>query len=160
MIDEHSLINVSLCSIASGPTHTYTSGGYSTTIDYIISNSDAFWGISNCSTLKEHPLNTSDHLPITCSLNLTHIRVSPMPIFPRSNLDWSTAVKECKVLLYSNATDDAVRPLLSKGYSSIEDLNQDILLIAQNLQSCANMHIGLACSGENREPLILSPPNR
>ena len=61
MIDEHSLINVSLCSLASGPTYTYTSGGNSTTIDYIISNSDldAFRGISNCSTLEEHSLNTS-----------------------------------------------------------------------------------------------------
>lgn len=64
-----------------------------------------------------------------------------MTIFPRSNLDWSTAVKDGKVLLYSNASDDAVRPLLSKDYSSIDDLNQDILSTAQNLQSSANMHI-------------------
>ena len=73
MIDEHFLINASLCSIAFGPTYTYTSGGNSTIIVYIISNSDAFTGISSCSTLKEHSLNTSDHLPISCSLNLTHI---------------------------------------------------------------------------------------
>ena len=64
-----------------------------------------------------------------------------MTIFPRSNLDWSTAVKDGKVLLYSNASDDAVRPLLSKDYSSIVDLNQDILSTAQNQQSSANMHI-------------------
>ena len=64
-----------------------------------------------------------------------------MTIFPRSNLDWSTAVKDGKVLLYSNASDDAVRPLLSKDYSSIDDLNQDILSTAQNLQSSTNMHI-------------------
>ena len=64
-----------------------------------------------------------------------------MPIFPRSDLDWSTAVKDRKVLLYSKASDDAVRPLLSKDYSSIDALNQDILSIAQNLQSSANMHI-------------------
>ena len=64
-----------------------------------------------------------------------------MPIFPRSDLDWPTAVKERKVLLYSEASDDAVRPLLSKDYSSIDDLNQDILSIAQNLQSSANIHI-------------------
>ena len=64
-----------------------------------------------------------------------------MTIFPRSNLDWSTAVKDGKVLLYSNASDDAVRPLLSKDYSSIDDLNQDILSTAQNVQSSANMHI-------------------
>ena len=37
MIDEHSLINTSLCSIAFGPTYTYTSGGNFTIIDYIIS---------------------------------------------------------------------------------------------------------------------------
>ena len=137
MIDEHSHINVSLCSITSGPTYTHTSGGYSTTIDYVTANSDAFRGISNCSTLEEHSLNT----PITCSLNLPHIRASPMPIIPRNDLDCSTAVKERKVLLYSNTTDDAVRSLLSKFYSSIDYLNQDILSIAQYLQSSANMHI-------------------
>ena len=64
-----------------------------------------------------------------------------MPLFPSNDLDWSIAVKEHSVLLYSNASDDAVRPLLSKDYSSIEDLNQDILSIAQTLQSSANMHI-------------------
>ena len=138
MIDEHSLINASLCSIASGPTYTYTSGGNSTIIDYIVSNADAFREISSCSTLEEHFLNTSDHLLISWSLNLTHIRVPPMPLFPSNDLDWSTAVKEHSVLLYSNASDDAVRPLLSKDYSSINDLNQDILL---NVQSSANMHI-------------------
>ena len=94
-------------------------------------------GISNCSTLEEHSPNT----PITCSLNLPHIRASSMPSIPRNDLDCSTAVKERKVLLYSNTTDDAVRPLLSKDYSSIDYLNQDILSIAQNLQSSANMHI-------------------
>ena len=57
-----SLINASLCSIASGPTYTYISGGNATIIDYIISNSDAFREISSCSTLEEHSLNTSDHL--------------------------------------------------------------------------------------------------
>ena len=84
-------------------------------------------GIPNCSTLEEHSLN----MPITCSL----------PSIPSNDLDCSTAVKECKVLLYSNTTDDAVRPLLSKDYSSIDYLNQDTLSIAQNLQSSANMHI-------------------
>ena len=75
-------------------------------------------GISNCSTLEAHSLNT----PITCSLNLPYIQASPMPIIPRNDLDCSTAVKEHKVLLYSNTTDDAVRPLLSKDYSSIDYL--------------------------------------
>ena len=37
----------------------------------------AFRGISNCST------NTSDHVPITCSLSLTHIRAPPMTTIPR-----------------------------------------------------------------------------
>ena len=123
------------------PPTPITSGGNSTIIDYIILNSDAFRGISSCSTLEEHCLNTSDHLPISCSLNLTHIRVPPMPLFPSNYLGWSTAVKEHSVLLYSNASDDAVRPLLSKDYSSIDDLNQDILSIAQTLQFSANMHI-------------------
>ena len=111
MLDEHvhALINASLCSIASGPSYTYTSGGNSTTIDYIISNSDAFRGISSCSTLEEHALNTSDHLSITFSLNLTHIRAPPSPIIPSSDIDWSRAVKEGNILLYSKACDEAVR---------------------------------------------------
>ena len=108
------LYNASLVCLSSGPGYTYSSGGRFTTIDYVLTNQDGTRGISSCSTLEDHPLNTSDHLPILCTLDVTHLRVEPAPVFPSIHLDWSKAVKAQDIHLYSNAIDDIVRPLLGK----------------------------------------------
>ena len=43
--------------------------------------------------------------------------------------------------MYAQASDDAVRPLLKKDYSFIDDLNTDILHVANELKSAATAHI-------------------
>ena len=122
MIEDNTLINVSLTSLATGPCHTFSSGKNFTTVDYIVSNHDALRGLLSCSTIDEHPLNTSDHLPVACCLNL-HVRDPPKPAFSVDNLDWNQAVKEDKVQAYAEASDNVVKPLLKKDYSSIDELN-------------------------------------
>ena len=135
------LINVSLTSLATGPCHTYSSGKNFATVDYIISNHDALRGLLSCLTIDEHPLNTSDHLPVACCLNLFHVRDPLKPTFSVDNLDWNQAVKENKVRAYAEASDDAVRLLLKKDYSSIDELNADILHVINELRSAATAHI-------------------
>lgn len=76
------------------------------------------------------PLNTSDHIPVSCILDLTHVRDPPKPAIPPDILDWKKAVEEDKVSEYFQAMDNAIRSLLNKDYSSIEDLDQDILSTA------------------------------
>ena len=68
IISEHNLSNVSLGSLSSGATYTYSSGVNTSTIDYVLANQDAFKGISSCVTLEDHPLNSSDHLPFVARL--------------------------------------------------------------------------------------------
>ena len=152
MLDAHSLVNVSLGPLATGTPYTYSSGGCFTLLDFTVSNIDASRGISSSCTLDEHPLNTSDHLPVLCSLNLTHIRCPPAPAFPNPfSLDWAQAVSDGSVSQFSLATDNAVRPFLNKDYSCIEDLESDILSVAENLRMDAPKCI---------PPKRKSPPTR
>ena len=105
-------------------------------IDYIVSNSDAFRELATCS-ISEHPLNTSDHLPVCCSLQLAHITDPTKPVFPLGSLDWIQAVKDGNIQEYSRITDDIARSFLQKEYSSIEDFNHDIVLSAKEIASAA-----------------------
>ncbi len=54
---------------ASGEKHTYKSGSTMTTVDYVLMDLVAASFMSSCVTLSEVDLNTSDHLPISVSLN-------------------------------------------------------------------------------------------
>ena len=49
---------------------TYHSGS----IDYIFGNQEAVQSVTSCQTVAEHPLNTSDHLPICCSFDISHLK--------------------------------------------------------------------------------------
>ena len=63
LIDRHSLYVTSLSNIATGPIHTYYSNGIATTLDYMSGNLATS---SLVTTMEDHPLNTSDHLPPSC----------------------------------------------------------------------------------------------
>ena len=41
------------------------------TVDYVVGNSTLASFMESCETLEDHPLNTSDHLPIVTRLNLS-----------------------------------------------------------------------------------------
>lgn len=73
----HSLINVTNTSLCKGPSYTYSSGENRSFVDYVIVNHDAFRGTSSCSIYDDHPLNTSDHLPIHIELDVPAITDPP-----------------------------------------------------------------------------------
>ena len=90
------LFAASLCSISSGPSYTYFSGAHHTTVDYcLLDNHDAHI-LQDCVTLDHHPLNLSDHLPVSTCLDLTSL-VQNKPLrnpkinWKRANLDGSIA---------------------------------------------------------------------
>ena len=127
LIYDYNLYNATVGCLSAGPSYTYASGGHFTMVDYLIMNQDGSRGVSSCSVTEEHPLNTSDHLPVSCSLDISHLRSEPATTFPTSSLDWAKAGRSREVmLLYSKATDDIVRPLMEKDYSCIDDLDQDV----------------------------------
>ena len=76
--------------------HTYVSeahGSFST-LDHILCSRHFLPAISQCAVLEETPLNTSDHLPLSCRISATPLSsppsaTSPSVIPPRSN--WKKA---------------------------------------------------------------------
>ena len=85
-----------------------------------------------CRVEEEHPLNTSDHLPISSKLNLsmlTTVSTAPNHIA----LDWTSAIRDDCISQYASQTDQVVSPLLNKDYSSIEEIEADISHVSKQL---------------------------
>ena len=129
-ISEHNLCNISLGSLSSGAAYTYSSGEITSTIDYVLTNQDALRGISSCVTLEDHPLNSSDHLPIRCKIDLPHLRFPPPPAFPSQSLNWAAGKKELHTLKYAFAI---ARPLLNNDYTTIDEIECDLQCVCKNL---------------------------
>ena len=110
-------------------------------ITIIFGNQEAAQSATSCQTVEEHPLNTSDHLPICCSFDISHLRTITPPAFPESPLDWRTAYKDCTTLLYASQVDDFIQPFLSKEYCDMVSLESDLTIISQKLISIANLCI-------------------
>lgn len=45
--------------------------------NYVLCNHDALRGFETGSILDDHPLNTSDYLPVCCKINVSHVRAPP-----------------------------------------------------------------------------------
>ena len=148
-----SLHNISSSSLSSGPSYTYSSGGHISTVDYVLGNSDAVRGVCSCNTLEEHPLNTSDHLPIYSTFDLTHVRHPIPPAFPFQHLDWYQAKKTGLATQYARICNETVSPLLGKDYSSIEEIN----VVCKKITDAANNLIKKKkskISGRVKDPML------
>ena len=71
LLEHHSLYIVSQSSISNGPNYTFFRDSCHSTIDYIIASSAIAGYTLNCFVHPHHPLNLSDHLPISISLDCT-----------------------------------------------------------------------------------------
>ena len=69
--DRNGLFFTSLVSAASGPRYTYSSGTTRSTIDYCLLDSASIDILHSCVCHHPHPLNFSNHLPITAILMLS-----------------------------------------------------------------------------------------
>ena len=70
-IDAHSLYIVSQSSVCGVLNYTFFSSSCCSTLDYIIANSFIASEFLSCRIYPLHPLNLSDHLAISISLNVT-----------------------------------------------------------------------------------------
>lgn len=100
LIDRHSFFVPSLCDLASGPVYTYQSGSFTTTVDYVVGNHPISSILTSCDTLEEHPLNTSDHLPIVTCLDVGALTHSLPPPSAVANLCWERSSSDGSALLY------------------------------------------------------------
>ena len=70
LIDRTGHYAVSLCDLATGPTHTfYGGGGRNTTVDFCFLDCWAAHLVLECVVLPRHPLNLSDHLAVKVKLD-------------------------------------------------------------------------------------------
>ena len=73
MINRTGHYAVSLSDLATGPTHTFSGGGRSTTVDFCFIDCWAAHLVLECEAQQRHPLNLSDHLALkvnsTANLN-------------------------------------------------------------------------------------------
>ena len=139
LIDRHSLYVISFSNIATGPIHIYYSNRIATTLDYMIGNLATSFLMTSCCTMEDHPLNTSDHLPIVSKVNVD----LPLSVSPKSQptLDWNRASNDGLVSSYVSLSNDLVKPLLAKDYSSIHEIEADICHVSKSLISIAHLTI-------------------
>ena len=84
--------------------------------------------LSSCLTLNDHPLNTSDHLPITLKLDpsFSYVSQPSLPFFFQNSTG-----------SFLSLSDDLVKPLMNKEYSCIDELDKDFALVCKSLEEIA-----------------------
>lgn len=104
----------SLNNISPGPAYTFRD-----TRNYIITDAKHTHLIVDCQTLDHHPLNFSDHLPLSITLSFSSITTSTLRSKP--TLNWCVASTDGSAEAYAKCVDDIVRPYLGKAYTSLDN---------------------------------------
>ncbi len=137
--------SLSICSLSvesiSSPVHTYYSNSVSTTVEYVVGNHAISNFLTSCRTIEDHPLNTSDHLPLSINLHLKSPPSAPPSSKCCSPLNWRASVTNGSSVTYANRTDDLVCRLIDKDYSSIDELDLDLSFVSQSLLSLSESTI-------------------
>ena len=139
-IIKNDLFVASLSELAHGPHHTFQSGDVRTIIDYIIMldvNAASLMVIMSCGTLEDDDLNTSDHLPQSVQLEFS-CKPNNVPILG-NRIDWSSVESSCALDTYQSEINDLVTPFLGRCHESIDSLNDEMEMIANNIKLSAEM---------------------
>ena len=75
-IHRHNLYSVSTSNIVSGPDYTFFSSTTHSMVDYILTESSLVGQVISCLVHQHHPLNLSDHLPISMTITSVSLRSS------------------------------------------------------------------------------------
>ena len=94
LISRTDLFAVSLCQMSSGPSYTYFNSEHCTTVDNCFLDNHA----AQCTTLDYHPLNLSNHLPISANLDL--ISLSQIRSTTPSKINWKKATLKGPIMTY------------------------------------------------------------
>ena len=141
LVHKHSLYILSLSTMATGPVHTFYSSRSSTTVDYALGNLSLSTILVSCRVEEDHPLNTSDHLPIVSKLNLSLLTSSSTSLDHTPHLDWDSGRRQGRLSHYASLADSAVAALSNKDYSSIQEVEADISSVSNQLVNAARSSI-------------------
>ena len=118
LIDRASLYPVSVSSLATGRLHTYSHAGNFTTVDYYLIDHVLAYVTNSCNVHEEHPLNLSDHLPISISLNLQMVTSCVLP-HTQPQLNLKRAASDGSIKVYQSELSHHIAPFLSRSLSTI-----------------------------------------
>ena len=159
LLEHHSLYIVSQSSISNGPNYTFFRDSCHSTIDYIIASSAIAGYTLNCFVHPHHPLNLSDHLPISISLDCTTLPVTAT--FPDSqHVNWARAVELNHISLYSDAVSLAIQPLLSAVDQSADGIDKEIIYVCELLSTLAVSYLPLSSKIKNHKNRFTNPELR
>ena len=131
MVQNNDLFITSLSNMSSGPLYTYFSGEICITTDYIIMNARHACLATTCKTHDHHPLNFSDHLPLSLTMSITPIASRNTQCSLR--LNWQEAATDGSVQVYATRVNEIIRPYLGKSYDSISSLEEDICHVSTSI---------------------------
>ena len=141
LIENHSLYIPSLSTLATGPVHTFHVNRTATTVDYVIGNLSLSTVLVSCRVEEDHPLNTSDHLPIVSKLNLNSVSSTTTSSDHAPRLDWDSGRSQGCISHYASLAASAVIPLINKDYDFIKEIEADITRISCQLVDAAQSSI-------------------
>ena len=136
MISNNDLYVSSLSCISTGPLYTFFRENTMTTTDYIIVDALHSSMVSECSTLELHPLNSSDHLPLSIHLSVPTICSCSTPSPAR--LNWKDTCEDGSIAAYAAAVDEVIRPLLGKTYNSPSEVGEELSFVSSHLSMAAS----------------------
>ena len=121
---------VSLRGCTNSPCYTFFWGDTQTTTDYIITDALCTQLVSNYAIQEHHPLNSSNHLPLSITLNMPTKIAIP---FTPEHLDWKKGLHDTSIALYVSSISDSLRPLIGKEYSDPSELEEEIKSVSEQI---------------------------
>ena len=131
---------------------------YATMGDYIMIQPSLAFDLSSCRVHDHHPLNLSDHLPVSISLTSaieTHESDQPQP----RGINWFRAVERGDIVFYSSAVSTIVSPLILNSHQSESELNDEINFVCQAMLEASLEHLP-SISHKKKKKFIKDPELR
>ena len=139
-IHQHDLYVASLDEGVEGPGYTFFSSSVNTMVDYIMIQSSLAFDLKSCRIHHHHPLNLSDHLPVSLTINSSiEPCVSKQP--QSLGVNWFKAVERGDIQSYANAVSFVVSPLIFNSYQSESELNDEINCVCQAMLEASHEHL-------------------
>ena len=154
LLDTHSLYIVSQSSLHQGPNYTFFRDSHFSTLDYIVASSSIASTTLSCFTHPYHPLNLSDHLPLSISLDMVCPSVIPSV---SSRRHAGLRLWNHKISLYEQAVTLVIQPLLNINDQSIENINDEICFVCQVLLSSVESYLPLKKHSTKKRKFFNSP---
>ena len=144
LIDRNHLYPVPLTNPSNASNYTFFSGSnkYTSIIDYIFLDAAMAPHLISSKILDHHPLNLSDHLPISISLKIPNM--GSRQCHPSSkSINWSKAISSGSIKVYEEKVKLHIAPLLQTPLLSVDDIDCEIRSVATFLIAAAGENLPL-----------------